>query len=72
MISKLERGEKNPTLVVAARLAEGWGEPVAARRYRGEKGVVVVREERRMVMRDPRRVRAAALSPSFGGRGWSL
>src|SRR5215218_6824171 len=25
MISKLERGEKNPTLVVAARLAEGLG-----------------------------------------------
>jgi len=25
MISKLERGEKNPTLVVAAKLAEGLG-----------------------------------------------
>ena len=25
MISKLERGEKNPTLVVAARVAEGLG-----------------------------------------------
>src|ERR687895_1616858 len=25
MISKLERGEKNPTLVVAAKLAEGFG-----------------------------------------------
>src|SRR5215211_695305 len=39
MISKLERGEKNPTLVVAAKVAEGLGgEPIAARRDRGEEG----------------------------------
>src|SRR3712207_9229504 len=34
MISKLERGEKNPTLVVAARLAEGLG--VTLSRLRSE------------------------------------
>src|SRR5215210_2852104 len=29
MLSKVERGEKNPTLVVAAKLAEGLGVPLS-------------------------------------------
>src|ERR671917_2925366 len=54
MISKLERGEKNPTLVVATKLAEGLGvtlSQVAGTDERRE-GFVVSRE-RGMVMRDP-------------------
>src|SRR5215216_1243970 len=54
MISKLERGEKNPTLVVAAKLAEGLGISLAQLVGIEEKReVVVVPKERRMVMRDP-------------------
>src|SRR5215216_6516192 len=54
MISKLERGEKNPTLVVAAKLAEGLG--VTLSRLAGveeRREVIIVPRERRMVMRDP-------------------
>jgi transcriptional regulator with XRE-family HTH domain len=71
MISKLERGEKNPTLVVAAKVAEGLGVSLSqlvgieARRH-----VVVVPRERRMTMRDPETgFERQLLSPSFGGRG---
>ena len=71
MISKLERGEKNPTLVVAAKVAEGLGVSllqVVGLEERRE--VVVVRRERRMVMRDPETgFERQLLSPSFGGRG---
>jgi transcriptional regulator with XRE-family HTH domain len=71
MISKLERGEKNPTLVVAAKLAEGLG--VSLSQLVGveeRRGAVVVRRERRMVMRDPETgFERQLLSPSFGGRG---
>jgi transcriptional regulator with XRE-family HTH domain len=71
MISKLERGEKNPTLVIAARLAEGLG--VSLSRLAGveeRREVVVVPKERRMVLRDPETgfVRQW-LSPTFAGRG---
>jgi transcriptional regulator with XRE-family HTH domain len=54
MISKLERGEKNPTLVVAAKVAEGLG--VSLMHLVGieeRREVVVVPRDRRMVMRDP-------------------
>src|ERR671916_3420734 len=54
MISKVERGEKNPTLVVAAKLAEGLGitlSQLAGMEERRE--IIVVPRERRMVMRDP-------------------
>jgi transcriptional regulator with XRE-family HTH domain len=54
MISKLERGEKNPTLVVAAKVAEGLG--VSLMQLVGieeRREVVVVPRDRRMVMRDP-------------------
>ena len=69
MISKLERGEKNPTLVVAAKVAEGLG--VSLSRLVGleeRREVVVVPRERRMIMRDPvTGFERQLLSPSFGG-----
>ena len=71
MISKLERGEKNPTLVIAARLAEGLG--VSLSRLAGveeRREVVVVPKERRMVLRDPETgFERQSLSPIFAGRG---
>jgi transcriptional regulator with XRE-family HTH domain len=71
MISKLERGEKNPTLVVAAKVAEGLG--VSLSQLVGveeRREVVVVPRERRMVVRDPvTGFERQLLSPSFGGRG---
>ena len=69
MISKLERGEKTPTLVVAARVSEGLG--VSLSQLVGiqeRKEIVVVPRERRMVMRDPETgFERQLLSPSFGG-----
>jgi transcriptional regulator with XRE-family HTH domain len=78
MISKLERGEKNPTLVVAAKVAEGLG--VSLSQLVGveeRREVVMVPRERRMIMRDPGTgFERQLLSPSFGGRGiefiWSV
>ena len=71
MISKLERGEKNPTLVVAAKVAEGLG--VSLSQFVGiemKRKVVMVPRERRMTMRDPETgFERQLLSPSFGGRG---
>ena len=71
MISKLERGEKNPTLVIAARLAEGLG--VSLSRLAGveeRREVVLVPRERRMVLRDPQTgFERQSLSPTFAGRG---
>ncbi|MDQ4082903.1 MAG: XRE family transcriptional regulator [Actinomycetota bacterium] len=71
MISKLERGEKNPTLVVVAKVAEGLGVTLSQLVGVEEKReVVVVPRERRMVMRDPETgFERQLLSPSFGGRG---
>ena len=71
MISKLERGEKNPTLVIAARLAEGLG--VSLSRLAGveeRREVVVTTRERCMVLRDPETgFERQSLSPTFAGRG---
>jgi transcriptional regulator with XRE-family HTH domain len=71
MISKLERGEKNPTLVVAAKLAEGLG--VTLSRLAGmeeRREVVVVPREKRMVMRDPETgFERQLLSPNTVGLG---
>src|ERR671939_1366139 len=71
MISKLERGEKNPTLVVAAKLAEGLSvtlSQLAGMEERRE--VVVVPRERRMVMRDPETgFERQLLSPNVAGLG---
>jgi transcriptional regulator with XRE-family HTH domain len=71
MISKLERGEKNPTLVVAAKVAEGLrmnlSELVGVEEKRK---VVVVSRGKRMTMRDPETgFERQLLSPSLGGRG---
>ncbi|MBA3610251.1 MAG: helix-turn-helix transcriptional regulator [Rubrobacter sp.] len=71
MISKLERGEKNPTLVIAAKLAEGL--EVTLSQLAGveeRREVVVMPKERRMTMHDPETgFERQLLSPSFGGRG---
>ena len=71
MLSKVERGEKNPTLVVAAKLAEGLGVPLS--RLLGveeRREVVVTSRDRRPVMRDPETgFERQLLSPNFGGRG---
>ena len=71
MLSKVERGEKNPTLVVAAKVAEGLAVPLS--RLLGveeRREVVVVPRDRRTVMRDPETgFERQLLSPSFGGRG---
>src|ERR671913_744786 len=54
MISKLERGEKNPTLVVAAKLADGLGVTLSQLvEMEEQRAVAVVPKEGRMVMRDP-------------------
>lgn len=71
MISKVERGEKNPTLMVAARLAEGFGvtlSQLAGMEERRE--VIVTPRAKRMVMRDPETgFERQLLSPGGGPRG---
>ena len=71
MISKIERGEKNPTLVVAAQIAEGFG--ITLSQLVGieeRREVIVVPKERRMVMRDPATgFERQLLSPTFGRKG---
>jgi transcriptional regulator with XRE-family HTH domain len=71
MISKLERGEKNPTLVVAAKVAEGLGMNLSELVGVEEKRkVVVVPRGKGMTMRDPETgFERQLLSPSLGGRG---
>jgi transcriptional regulator with XRE-family HTH domain len=74
MLSKIERGEKNPTLVVAAKIAEGFGltlSQLVGTEERRE--VVVVPKEGRMVMRDPETgFERQLLSPTFGRRAVEL
>lgn len=71
MISKLERGEKNPTLVIAAKVAEGLR--VTLSQLVGieeRREVVEIPREKRMVMRDPETgFERQLLSPAFGRRG---
>ena len=71
MISKLEHGEKNPTLVIAAKLAEGLS--VTLSQLVGieeRREVVVVPKEKRMVMQDPETgFERQLLSPAFGSCG---
>lgn len=71
MLSKVERGEKNPTLVVAAKVAEGLGVGLSELLGTEERReVVVVPRDRRPVMRDPESgFERQLLSPPFGGRG---
>jgi mannose-6-phosphate isomerase-like protein (cupin superfamily) len=67
MISKLERGEKNPTLVVAAKVAEGLGVSLS-RLVEGRREVVVVPKEGCMIVGDPETgFERQLLSASFGG-----
>src|SRR5918992_2614175 len=70
MISKLERGEKNPTLMVAAKLAEGLGVTLSQLVGMEERReVVVVPREGRMGMRDPETgFERQLISPNFVGR----
>jgi transcriptional regulator with XRE-family HTH domain len=71
MLSKMERGEKNPTLVIAARVSDGLGVTLTQLidTERGRKAVLIPRDDRR-VSRDPRtgaeRQEIFALT---GGRG---
>ncbi len=71
MISKIERGEKNPTLVVAARISEGLRvtlSQLAGTEERRE--VILVPQDQRMVVRDPETgFERQLLSPTFGKRG---
>jgi transcriptional regulator with XRE-family HTH domain len=71
MISKLERGEKYPTLVVAAKVAAGLEMSLSQLiGVEERRKVVVVPRDRRMVMRDSvTGFERQLLSPSFGGRG---
>lgn len=71
MLSKVERGEKNPTLVVAAKLAEGFGVTLSQLVGTEERReVVVVPRGERMVMQDPESgFERQLLSPTFGKRG---
>jgi transcriptional regulator with XRE-family HTH domain len=74
MLSKIERGEKNPTLVVVAKIAEGFGltlSQLVGTEERRE--VVVVPKEARMVMRDPETgFERQLLSPTFGRKAVEL
>jgi transcriptional regulator with XRE-family HTH domain len=76
MISKLERGEKNPTLVVAAKLAEGLGVTLSglAGTEEERREILVVPRERRMVMRDPETgfVERGSLRAILGGEEYLL
>jgi transcriptional regulator with XRE-family HTH domain len=71
MLSKLERGEKNPTLVVTAKVAEGLGVDLSELLGIEERrSVVVVPRDRRPVMQDPRTgFERQLLSPTCGGQG---
>src|ERR687885_864920 len=70
MISKVERGEKNPTLVVAAKVAEGLGVGLSRLVGIGAREVVVVPRDRQMVMRDPETgFERRLLPPHFRGGG---
>src|SRR3712207_6195178 len=71
MISKIERGEKNPTLVVAAKVAGGLGVSLSELLTAEERReIVVIPREGRMTVRDPETgFERQLLSPTFGGRG---
>ena len=70
MISKVERGEKNPTLMIAAKVAEGLGVGLSRLVGIGAREVVVVPRDRQMVMRDPETgFERRLLSSNFGSGG---
>jgi transcriptional regulator with XRE-family HTH domain len=71
MLSKLERGENNPTLVVAVKVAKALG--VTLSQLIGveeRRQVVIIRKDRRTLFRDPETgFERALLSPTFEGKG---
>ncbi len=69
MISKIERGEKNPTLVVTAKLAEGLDLTLTQLvGVEERREVVEVPREERVVVRDPEAGFVwQLLSSAFGG-----
>lgn len=70
MLSKVERGEKTPTLVVAAKVAEGLGINLSQLVGVEGRAAVVVPRDRQMIMRDPETgFERQLLSPSPGGGG---
>src|SRR5829696_7269800 len=72
MISKVERGEKNPTLVVAAKLAEGLG--ITLSEFAGtekQREVVVVPREGGWSRATRRLDSSASFSPRASGGGES-
>src|SRR5918997_4815744 len=71
MISKVERGEKNPTLVVAAKVAEGLEITLSELLGTEERReTIVIPPQRGMMMRDPETgIERQVLSPRFGRRG---
>lgn len=70
MISKVERGEKNPTIVVTAKLAEAFGLTLSQLvGVEEQKRVAVVSREERMVITDPNTgFERQLLSPTFEKR----
>ncbi|HET7627443.1 MAG TPA: XRE family transcriptional regulator [Bacillales bacterium] len=53
MLSKIERGEKNPTIHVAAQVAEGLGTTISQLlEEQGDREVTIVKKEERFVYRD--------------------
>jgi transcriptional regulator with XRE-family HTH domain len=71
MLSKLERGEKNPTLVLAAKVAQalrvGLTDLMGVAESR--RAVILIPESRRMVFRDPETgFERQLLSPAFESR----
>lgn len=74
MLSKVERGEKNPTLMVAARISGGLGVTLTQLIETEKRGsVVVIPRAGRRAMRDPETgFERQAISPDPGGRGVEL
>lgn len=71
MLSKIERGEKNPTLVVAAKIAQALRVGVTDLMGVAEKrrAIVLIPESRRMIFRDPETgFERQLLSPTFESR----
>lgn len=71
MLSKVERGEKNPTLMVTAKVAEGLDVTISQLvGIQERRDVVVVPRARRIVMKDAETgFERQMLSPTFPARG---
>ena len=71
MLSKIEREEKNPTLQIAAQIAEGLGTTLSAMLATAEqKAVVLIKPEQRVIYRDEASgFERQLLSPAFSTKG---